>query len=1122
MARFYISSTFDDLQDYRKAVYAMLRKLRHDAVAMEDYVAKDQRPLDKCLEDVAACDVYIGIFSWRYGYIPPKDNPQHKSITELEYRKAEELGKERLIFLLDPDTSWPPKAMDSTTGEGDRGERINTLRAELEERIVRSTFKTPDELAGLVSAAVQQWEEEQARRTRSFAAPNLGRPVAERFHVVSYAEDVRPFVIKLDQALSRGVPPVRLWLRERDPQPGQDRDQAVDEALRSCDSLLFVMSHESVQAYSEALQELTRALKYKKPILPLLLDQRVATPLRLETRQPIDFSGMFEPAVEQLHTDLQRLTSPQGILQGLKNRLADAQRDLQNTADHARQQRIRDDIAQLDGQIRAQERVVADPAAAAQRTQESIASGLEREREPEQRVSGVSRSKFINPPPAMAPNYFQDRHLETAQIGTFLQDATKRLITVVGRGGVGKTAMVCRLLKSLERGQLPDDGGPLSVDGIVYLSAIGTRNVNVPHLLADLSALLPKEVADQLEAIFRDPSVSTTTKMQHLLAAFPAGRTLLLLDNFEDLLDQEVMAIKDVELKEALETLLRAPQHGVKVIVTTRFVSRELALVQPQYQSRIDLDEGLPSPFAENILREMDADGKVGLREAPDAVLAEVRIRTRGYPRALEAFFAILAADRDTSLREVLDSTTRTLPEHVVEALVGQAFSRLDPVAQQVMQALAIYGRPVTPAAVDYLLQSYQVGINSAPVLGRLVNMQFARKEDRQYYLHPIDRAYALDRTPEGEQSDRLIDDSPPFSQFALRHRAANYFQRARTPRETWKTLDDLQPQLTEFDLRCAGQDYATAADVLSEIDFDYLLVWGYYRLTVELHERLQGYLTDPKQRASSLISLGNAYYSIGETRRAISCCEQALVIDREIGNRYGEAVDLGNLGVGYGDLGETQRAISCCEQALVIDREIGDQNGEGYDLINLTEVLIDEGRNAEATVQAREAVRIAIEVESQRLCSYNFGYLALAYLYTDELSAARTAAESAAQYDVPENKHQVIVVLGIIAIRQNDSIVAEHAWTAAVAETDRLLAHTADYYEALDSKALALSGLALCGHMQHLPAAIAAYRAARAVTSAVGIVGRVLRLFDALAQVDTAGLLAPVREVAGGYGDRI
>jgi hypothetical protein len=44
--------------------------MRQDVIAMEHYVAADQRPLDKCLEDVCGCDLYIGLFAWRYGYIP--------------------------------------------------------------------------------------------------------------------------------------------------------------------------------------------------------------------------------------------------------------------------------------------------------------------------------------------------------------------------------------------------------------------------------------------------------------------------------------------------------------------------------------------------------------------------------------------------------------------------------------------------------------------------------------------------------------------------------------------------------------------------------------------------------------------------------------------------------------------------------------------------------------------------------------------------------------------------------------------------------------------------------------------------------------------------------------------
>jgi hypothetical protein len=157
---------------------------------------------------------------------------------------------------------------------------------------------------------------------------------------------------------------------------------------------------------------------------------------------------------------------------------------------------------------------------------------------------------------------------------------------VVGRGGSGKSVMVCRLLKAHESGQLPNDGGPLSLDGIVYLSARGSRRIDVPTIYADLCRLLPDETAARLEALYKDPQASAAAKLQALLAEFPTGRVVLLLDNFEDVVDQETFAIRDAELDEALRALLNAPVHAVKAIVTTRVAPRSLALAQPQYQAR--------------------------------------------------------------------------------------------------------------------------------------------------------------------------------------------------------------------------------------------------------------------------------------------------------------------------------------------------------------------------------------------------------------------------------------------------------------------------------------------------------------------------------------------------------
>lgn len=150
----YLSGTYKDLTEHRKAAYQQLRMMRHDVIGMEDYVASDQRPADKCLADVAESDVYLGIFAWRYGFVPPRNNPQKQSITELEYRRAKALNKPCLLFLSHDDAPWPLTMTDSHTGEADAGTRIKELRAELAEQHVVSFFATPDQLASKTAAAI--------------------------------------------------------------------------------------------------------------------------------------------------------------------------------------------------------------------------------------------------------------------------------------------------------------------------------------------------------------------------------------------------------------------------------------------------------------------------------------------------------------------------------------------------------------------------------------------------------------------------------------------------------------------------------------------------------------------------------------------------------------------------------------------------------------------------------------------------------------------------------------------------------------------------------------------------------------------------------------------------------
>jgi len=62
MADIYISSTYADLKAHRDATYRQLQRMNHQVKAMEDYVARDDRPVDQCVRDVESSDLYVGLF----------------------------------------------------------------------------------------------------------------------------------------------------------------------------------------------------------------------------------------------------------------------------------------------------------------------------------------------------------------------------------------------------------------------------------------------------------------------------------------------------------------------------------------------------------------------------------------------------------------------------------------------------------------------------------------------------------------------------------------------------------------------------------------------------------------------------------------------------------------------------------------------------------------------------------------------------------------------------------------------------------------------------------------------------------------------------------------------------
>src|SRR5262249_11891492 len=84
----YISSTYQDLIDHRTPVDRTLRRMGHDVIGMEQYIAEGSKPVDRCKEDVRSADAYVIAVAWRYGHVPGRTSspPDSRSITEIELK----------------------------------------------------------------------------------------------------------------------------------------------------------------------------------------------------------------------------------------------------------------------------------------------------------------------------------------------------------------------------------------------------------------------------------------------------------------------------------------------------------------------------------------------------------------------------------------------------------------------------------------------------------------------------------------------------------------------------------------------------------------------------------------------------------------------------------------------------------------------------------------------------------------------------------------------------------------------------------------------------------------------------------------------------------------------------
>jgi predicted ATPase/DNA-binding winged helix-turn-helix (wHTH) protein len=321
----------------------------------------------------------------------------------------------------------------------------------------------------------------------------------------------------------------------------------------------------------------------------------------------------------------------------------------------------------------------------------------------------------------------------------------KRLVTITGTGGIGKTVVALALIRKLVN---------FFRDGVALLE------------LASLDK--PDLVAPQLASLLRVPAPDRQ-QIQYLISHVQQRHMLILFDNCEHVIET---------ISPIAEAILRgAPQ--VHILATSREPLRALGervyrlvpLAAPPASSSLTAAEALEFPavqlFAE---RARATDSAFEMTDVDAPLVAEICTRLDGLPLAIELAAARLSflglpglAGRLDDRFPVLTKGRRTaLPRHrTLTAMIDWSHDNLDQEEKVVWRRLAVFPATFSIEAADSIARLQPSDdFNPADVLDRLVDKSVVsvepQRDEVRYRLLESLRLYALEKLFESRELEQV------------------------------------------------------------------------------------------------------------------------------------------------------------------------------------------------------------------------------------------------------------------------------------------------------------------------------------------------------------------------------
>jgi hypothetical protein len=407
--------------------------------------------------------------------------------------------------------------------------------------------------------------------------------------------------------------------------------------------------------------------------------------------------------------------------------------------------------------------------------------------------------------PAATKGYVQRPQLE-AEVRAALMNDRHPVVTLVGRGGIGKTSVALSVLHSITESDRYDVIVWFSARDIDLLMS-GAKQVQ-PRVLTD------REIAEEYRVLVGGPSegkegkVSSTDYMAQHLRRSPLGPTLFVFDNFETVRSP-------VDLFQWIDMNIRLPN---KAVLTSRF--REFKADYPI--EVFGMERGEAEALVRQTALSLGIESIIGRKER-DLIIEE----SNGHPYVIKIVLGEIANTGVFSK----PSNLIARKEDILDALFERTYANLSPMAARIFLTLSGWRSLVPQLAVEAVLLRHGGG-DGDPEAGidQLVRMSLIERTaatDQSDFLDvPVAAALFGRRKLEVNPSRAIIESDMRFLQDigpttmsglkdGLRPRVDTFFKRAaRRISSGNASLDDLRPVL-EF----LARGYPPAWLLLSELE---------------------------------------------------------------------------------------------------------------------------------------------------------------------------------------------------------------------------------------------------------------------------------------------------------------